>query len=145
MKTENGQADIKVQQQDNQLQDYINASRNLMDLLAEYSGYSMKTNSSAQKTSTESTTQFSNSLETTNFKRRYIGEQFKDAVIISFLLMGIDLEKQDKFRFEFNKNIALEQAQIIDNYIKKIQIGAAVVPNVISDLEGVSDQQADKI
>jgi hypothetical protein len=136
---------MKVQQVENQLNDYINASRNLMDLLAEYSGYSVKTNSSAQKTSTESTTQFSNSLETTNFKRRYIGDQVKDLIQMTFHLLGIDLTKDETFRFEFNKNIALDQAQIRDNYIKEIQVGVSTPIEMISDLKGVSDQQADDI
>jgi hypothetical protein len=115
-----------------------------MDMLAEYSGYSMKLSQSAQKTATESTTQFSNSLETTNFKRTYIGEQFKNFIVLTLQLMGEKVQKED-FVFEFNKNLALDTASIRDNYIKEIEVGVATPKDMIADLRGIGNEEAERV
>lgn len=132
---------LQVQQNKNQLNDYMNFIQNFTAYYFNVCGYSYKQMSSAQKTSTESSAEYAQSIETTNAKRVWHNKYWTRIIEKTFMIWGIDLTNEE-WKFEIQKNIALDEAGMRDALIKDVQAGAKTIPDYISQVEGVSKEQA---
>lgn len=138
-------AESKVVQNKNLLPDLQMAISNAWNDFFNRCHYSIKGTGTAQKTASESFGEFYNSIETTNQKRKYHGEQWKRGLIKTFKVMGINLEEEDDWSFEIKKNFGLDEASLRDNLIKEIQAGTKTPIDMIVATQGVDYDQAEHI
>ena len=143
----NGTGDVKVQQNTNKLGDYQGAINDAWIDFFNKCRYSIRASGSAQKTSTESNLELGDSIETTNFKRKFHGECWKRGIVKIFAVKQFDLSKdnEDEWSFEICKNISIDQASLRDNLIKDIQVGADTAIGYIAKVNGVDYDQAENI
>lgn len=141
-----GGPQVSVQQNSNKLGDYQMAINQAWEDFYNRCGYSLKASTANQKSTDESQSQFSNSIETTNFKRMFHTEQWIRGLVKTFSVYKIDLlAERESWSFEIKKNIITDENSMRDNLIKEIQVGTKTPVDMISQLQGIDRDYAENI
>lgn len=138
-------AGLNIMTPTNNLSNYDDAIENLRYDIYKSSGLSYQRQTANQKTSTESYTNFQESLETLNFMRSYHTGQWEEVIEMAFKIMGKDLGDKNSWSFQFNRNIVIDEAAQIDNLIKEINQKSKTPIDMIAIRNGIDEDNAELI
>jgi hypothetical protein len=127
----------------NRIENYLTARQRLLDEILEHAGISSIISSGSQKTQLESTTKFSNSIETTTRKIDILKDFFSDIIETLLFCHGTDIT--GNYFFDIRSNLALFQARQLDELIKEVEVGTMTPIDMIMILRNVNRRQATEI
>lgn len=138
-------AGLQIMTPTNNLSNYDDAIENLRYDIYKMSGLSYQRQTANQKTATESFANFQESLETLNFMRNYHTNQWVDVIEMAFKIMGKELGDREKWSFQFNRNIVIDEGTQLDNLIKEVANKTKTPVDIIAIRNGIDHDNAELI
>lgn len=143
--TGNSGGDVKVVAPTNTLNYYYECITNTWKDIYRACGLSYTTQTSVQKTATESNSSYEQSLQEINFERTYHTMQWIVVLKRLFKMMGIDLGDSSQWSFQVKRNMVIDEASKLDSLIKQVQLGTKTPVQTIATLEGIDEDNANHI
>lgn len=145
IKAGNTGPNVEIMAPSNSLDYYQNAIVSTWIDIFKACGMSFITQSGTQKTAQESVSAFQDSVEEINYMRNYWTKQWIRVIKAMFKICGIELGNAETWSFQVKKNIITDEASMSDRLIKQIQIGATTIPEYISIMEGIDEDNAEQL
>lgn len=135
-------AGMQIMSPTNNLSNYDDAIENLQRDIFNKCGLSYQVQTSTQKTSTESFSNFQESLQTLNFMREYHTNQWIDLIEKMFKICGKELGNREDWSFQVKRNIVIDESTQVDNILKEINCKSKTPIDMIAIRNGIDEDNA---